>query len=292
MKNSLTPRPLSSATAALATLIVLSPAVSAAPAASAASDSPTREGPQATTESKLQCVEDHTQGQLLSNNADLIGAQAAFEACAAAHCPTDVRVDCAALYEKARGSIPTIVIEARDESGRDVDDLNVLVDGLPLADSTDGLARVINPGGHVLTFERAGAKVKELRVVIREGEKLRRITVEFDASEFPATDGQDPDSDRSVWSEIPTASYVLAGVGVASFTAAAPFWIKGLGCEHSCRKDDWQTGDIIGFGIGGASLVAAGTVWLLSSDSPEESSPSPNFSVSTTGTSVWVSGQF
>jgi hypothetical protein len=186
-----------------------------------------------------------------------------FRACARDTCPAAVRVDCAQFDAQADGAIPTFVLRARDEAGRDVVGMHVTVDGAPLATYEEGRPFELDPGPHTLRVE-SGARSVELKVVAREKEKARPVAVTFPAPSAPpaasaAPSKQAPPQGKPAGRPIPTAAWVLGGLGVLGLGSFITFGIVGFekhsalrnSCAPRCTDDsirpvhiDYAIGDI------------------------------------------------
>ncbi len=173
-------------------------------------------------------------------------------------------------------SLPSVVVSARDASGREVSDLHVLVDGIPLATAPSGRATPIDPGAHTFRYESSQGPSTEERVTIREGEKNRAVSVILGAAPGPAA-APPPSSPSSSAAArpIPTLAWVLGGVGVAGLAVLAGVGASSLGdesalretCAPRCAEDDVAAIRVkhtiadIGLGVGVASLGVA--TWLI-----------------------------
>jgi len=58
------------------------------------------------------------------------------------------------------------VLGAKDDAGTDAANVHVAFDGAPLTDRLDGKPLPVDPGVHVLRFERPGSKAAEVRLVV------------------------------------------------------------------------------------------------------------------------------
>lgn len=188
-------------------LCLLALAAALLPAASATS---APKGPR--DESKRACVDASEQGQEMRDRGKLLAARERFQACSAAACPPIVRKDCAGWLADVEERTPTVVLGARDPGGRDLTAVRVLVDGAPLVDALEGKAIPLDPGEHRIRYEWAGGAPVEERVVLREGEKRRTVTVQFAAPPAPAPTPSRP---------VPIAPIVLGGVALAAGGAFA-----------------------------------------------------------------------
>jgi hypothetical protein len=82
--------------------------------------------------------------------------------------------------------MPTVLLEAKDESSTNVSDVRVTMDGAPLLDRLNGAAIAVNPGQHHLVFDAAGFRRTETTFVVRQGQKRFRVVVFLDSAGSPA----------------------------------------------------------------------------------------------------------
>ncbi|WP_437729129.1 hypothetical protein [Sorangium sp. So ce861] len=131
---------------------------------------------------KRACAAAYERAQGLRRDGKLLAAREALIACSQPTCPAAAVADCGPWLAEVEKSLPTVVIAARDAHGRERLDVRVLVDGRPLAAALDGKALPVDPGPHTFRYEPASGPAVEERVLIREGEKNRAITVILGAS--------------------------------------------------------------------------------------------------------------
>jgi hypothetical protein len=124
-----------------------------------------------------RCVDANTRAQSLRHDERLGEAREMLKRCADPACPDLVRDDCTQLLDDLDRAQPTIVFDAKDEAGRDLSAVNVLIDGHPFAERLEGIAVPADPGAHTFTFETRGHPAVTRELVIREGEKNRRERV-------------------------------------------------------------------------------------------------------------------
>ncbi len=136
---------------------------------------------------KLQCNDAHTQAQPLRRAGQLRAARRELRTCAAPSCPTLVRDECVQWLDEVGRSIPSLVLEAKDQDGNDRSDVRVTLDGQVLAERLDGSAIEIDPGEHDLVFESEGVPPVTRHVVVGVGEKDRheRVTLEVPRAAVP-----------------------------------------------------------------------------------------------------------
>jgi hypothetical protein len=175
-----------------------------------------------------------------------------------------IKRECGQWLIEVEAASPSVVVSARDESGRDLLDVKVTIDGGPAA--LDGKVIRLDPGRHTIRFERANAAPKEEVVLLTEGEKARPVSVTF------ATEVTQKET-RST-SSIPVASYVLGGLGIVGLGVGSYFGIRGVsdrtgfGCDRGCTDADYSRVNReflvadVALAVGIASLAAAVAFWF------------------------------
>ena len=253
---------------ALAAVILLASATAGADEAAAPSDS-------AAMAPKAECVSQLDRAQSLQTARKLREARTSYLACSAPTCPELLREDCSRSLVELDGTIPTVVFSARGEHGRDVTDARVLLDGEAVSSALDGHAVALDPGTHVVRFERAGGGVSEMRLVAREGEKNRSVNASFMTS-TPAA----PEKATQVRAEsgrFPILPVILGGTGLLALGGS--FYVRlnadsdadrlrgscAPSCDQSSRdalSDKLVVANVaLGVGIGAIALAAA--TWLF-----------------------------
>lgn len=269
-------------------------------------------------EGKEACVAAHADGQKLRTDSKLRSAREKFLLCARPECPAAVRTDCAKWLGELQDEMPSLVIVATDANGNDVADVKVSVDGAVIATELNGQPLLLDPGQHTLRFEREGAGPVERKMVIRVGERDRRVEVTFTpklagagAAEpaAPASSGPvEADHGTSKGGGVPTATWVLGGIGVVGLGGFAVFALNGRAkendlekCKPNCAHSDVQSaktsyliGDI-SLGVGVVALAGA-TYFLLANPSKSETAKRAPFLVDVRptagGATGFLSGQF
>lgn len=238
------------------------------------------------------CADAAERGQELRAAQKLVEARRSFVTCAQRECPVAVRDSCVEWLGDLDRRAPAIVVGAKDESGRDVRDVVVTLDGERLPATVTSTAAFVNPGAHVLRAEAPGHTAISEDVVLREGEPLRMIalTLRTNGAAVPsATIGPAPASPASPDARGPRpfpvvpvalggASLVALGVfGVVGATAASDYRALDRECAPGCasgRVDGVRTRFLVAdvaLVVGVVTGVAAVAVWLF--DRP--ASPSP-----------------
>lgn len=221
-----------------------------------------------------QCADQAERGQELRDKGQLVAARELFISCAQQDCPTPVRASCNEWLGDLDRRLPSLVVSAKDAAGRDVTGVKVTLDGAPVPDSVTSAAVRVDPGVHVIRCAREGLGPTEDRVVLREGEGIRVLTVTLrsPAPEPPAP-GPVPQPPRrtSPW------VYVLGATSLVGFGVFGGFAWSGAArydeLEGSCAPR-CPAGDIdgvrtrfliadVGLVVGAVSLGAAALIFAL-----------------------------
>ena len=164
----------------------------------------------------------------------MLAARAALLACSREVCPDAVRGDCVDWLEDVNRSVPSVVITARDR-GTDVVDVEVFLDGEPVATHLTGSALEADPGEHHFRFVLARGPVVERTVLMSEGMRNRPIEVEFAAPPPPTAVASAPaqaPTSPPPWTfashPLKRTDYLFGGVALAGFATAAAVGIWAL----------------------------------------------------------------
>lgn len=250
---------------------------------------------------KATCVQAYEEGQKQRASGSLKASLELFRVCSEADCPVATKKDCTVWLSEVEVSLPTVVLSAVDAGGKDLVDVRVKLDGQPLTSRLDGKALVIDPGKRSLVFERDGAAPITREIVVKQGEKDRKVEVSW-----AETEKSQPDA--SGGPTISPGTWVLGGIGLAGLTLFGVFGGLALmdksDAKDTCAPDcsDSTVGSIqtklivadVSLGVGVASLGAAvvlGVVSALDSGEPEPKQAAWSFGVAPTeGGAVGVVG--
>lgn len=167
---------------------------------------------------KATCVEAYEEGQKQRASGSLKASLDLFRVCAEPDCPSATKKDCATWVAEVEASLPTVVLGAVDAEGNDLVDVRVRLDGQPLVSKLDGKALALDPGKRVLVFERDGAPPLTREIVVKQGEKDRKIEVAW----TPADKKDEPEGQTGGVSISPGV-WVLGGIGLAGLTVFGVF---------------------------------------------------------------------
>jgi hypothetical protein len=192
------------------------------------------------------CTTAAEDGQRARAAGQLRTAHRLFLTCSEESCPALVRRDCAEWASSIAAMMPSIVIDARDASGRDVGDVTVTVDGEVVAHSLDGKSLPIDPGPHTLVFARQGSAPVTEKVIIKEGARGRTFVVKFGGATAPPPAAPDaagtaPANDTS--SAAPEAErhhtvwpWLVVGTGTVILTLGVIVWVTSPDLPEGCTK--------------------------------------------------------
>lgn len=237
---------------------------------------------------KKACLASYEKSQELRRQGSLKSAREQFAVCARDVCPKALRGDCAKWAEEVTQSMPSVVIEGRDSAGNETVLIKVSVDGKVVAERLDGRAIEVDPGMRTIKYEH-GTQSQEEKIVVREGERNRKLVADFgpkgeskkpspDAKpDRPATEpgkqapGPRPEPEVPTERPVPAITWVATGFAVAGAGVFATFGLLGKGkasdlkgsCAPNCTEDqvkplrtNYLVADI-GLAVGVISLGAA-----------------------------------
>ncbi|MDI1428850.1 hypothetical protein [Polyangium sorediatum] len=234
----------------------------------------------ASATTKKECVASYEQTQSLRKEGKLAQAREAALVCSDNTCPRVVRGDCAEWLAEIEKSLPTVVLVARDDKGDETADVRVFEGDKLVRDRLDGKAMPMDPGEHVLRFERDGAEPVTRKVIVHEGDKLVRIEASF--KKEPKAPEPSPEDEKG--SGVPIAPIVIGGVGLLGLGAAGVIGLLALSAksdlEASCAPrctdaavDPVRTKLLAADITAGASLAllgAAAVVYFVSKPKPTD----------------------
>lgn len=272
--------------------------------------------------SKESCSDAYADSQVRRRNNELLVARQKLRLCASDACPGFMRPDCVEWLAQVERAIPTVVLEAKNDKGY-VFDATVTVDGVVVATQLDGKSIELDPGVHTFRFAREGSPPIEEKLIVRESERGRLVSVSW-ASATPAvvpTPVPDPTvtARSSTMSErvepsapkerpVPASVWIAAGAGVVFtgvFTALA---LSGnseksslnASCAPFCSdsqvnkvKTRYLLADL-SLGVGIASFVTAAVLYVSrpERDHVGKATPAIDVRASASGATVEWAGRF
>ena len=180
------------------------------------------------------CISAYTHVQMLRKDGKTVSARAQAAICAQASCNAILAKDCTRWLAELEAIAPSIVLDVKGPNGVELVDVRVTMDGEPLANRIDGKAIEIDPGTHTFTFESRGYASFEKSILVREGEKGRKLSVAL------AKGAAIPPS-----RPVPLGAYVFGGASVLALGVAGVFALDGLSrksdldaCRPRCAPDE------------------------------------------------------
>lgn len=232
----------------------------------------------------------YVEAQKLRKADKLIAARKELIECGAEACPAGLRKDCIEWLSEVEAVLPTVVVVARSADGRDLVEVSVSMDGELLTGRLDGRVQEVDPGPHLFQFDFEGAPSIRRQVIIRQGDKARKISVTFpigeDAPPAPAVGGDRGPSSSSdarrddagaerTQRPTPAMVYVLGSVGVVAlggFGALALSFDGKLSelddCKPNCDQAEVDSAEstrrlaFVALGVGVVSLAVAGAIYI------------------------------
>lgn len=200
--------------------------IAVALAAAAASFAPAARG----ADPKAECIAAADRGQTDRDAGHYLRARDSFAICVRDVCPRIIVKSCTRWMGELEDAMPTVVLGAKDDAGQDLTAAHVTMDGAALTEVLDGQPIAVDPGPHVLRFEKAGSEPAEEHIVIRAGEKNREVAVTMHSAGGAPASTPSPASEpaheapphggATTTKKIVTLSMLVlgaAGIGVGTF---------------------------------------------------------------------------
>ena len=231
----------------------------------------------ARADEREQCASAADQAQQLRDEGKYRREREALLTCVRDVCPGPIKRDCLDWLSQLETIAPTVVFSAK-EGTKDLSEVKVSVDNVPVADKLDGKPLQMDLGKHTFKFEYAG-QTKEEELVIGAGQKNRSVGVTFGGAP-PPPPITPPPPETSSGSIVPAA--IVGGVGVLALGSFAIFGLTGKSdvddlesCRGHCAESDVdhaRTKLIIADISLGVGIVALGVATYMFFTRPKEGS--------------------
>lgn len=161
-----------------------------------------------------------------------------------------------------RDGLPTVVLDARDESGAPPASIKISIDGKVVAEKLDGKDVEIDPGQHTFRFDKGDGKPVDMTILIKTGDKHRSVSASFEAEKTQQTasaqqpvvpapaastsppaqpsasqPGSIPDAPSARSGGVPTWAWVAGGAGAASTIVGVVFATQWAGAHSDFKAD-------------------------------------------------------
>lgn len=253
------------------------------------------------------CIAAADRAQKERDGGKLKAARESLLVCAAESCPSPIQTDCVKWLEEVETAAPSVVFRVTDSNGKELTDAKIDIDGVDVENALSGHALAVDPGERTFRCTLPGRPPIEQRVVIRQGEKARAIDFVVKVTAPPLATQPKPRvlpplvDDRKF--EVPTLSYVLAGVGVVGGVGFAVLAFQAKHerddlrdtCAPSCAESDVdsaRTKMILADVSLGVGVVALGAAAWLTWDHNRERPVSAGFAPLPGGGAGAISGRF
>ena len=222
------------------------------------------------------CITAYEQTQTLRKDGKPLASKAQAALCSRESCPALLTKDCTKWLAELDAVIPTVVLDPRTPAGALRADTRVKVDGATLAEKVDGKPLPLEPGAHTFVFEADGAAPVERALVLKEGERNRKITVTL-APAQPSSAAQGAER------PVPIGVWIFGGATVVALATSAVFAIDGLGkksdldtCKPRCAASDVDAMSssftLADVALGAGVMAGAAAVYLFLTRPTAESS--------------------
>jgi len=253
------------------------------------------------------CLSASEKGQRARAAGKMREARELFTVCGNDGCPALVRKDCAQWNAELASTMPSVVFGARDKAGRDLFDVSVSMDGEELAKKLDGKAVPVDPGPHTFRFEHAGFQPISERVLVKEGERARVVTVTFEATPPKPSDPPPPPPAQNQEGHT-IFPLLVAGAGIATAAVGIILFVTTPTRPENCSEEtkkcvkgqnqtdaefqeqqedagraDSQPTLALAVTAAGGALIVGGLVWYMLEPTKK--------SASGTRVSPWMTGQ-
>jgi hypothetical protein len=276
---------------------------------------------------KQECIAANESAQALRQAGKLRDAQSKLSVCIASSCPGPVRDDCGQRLDDLQRAIPTVVFDIKDATGRDLLGVQVSIDGS--APAAAGVTAVpLDPGPHAFHFEATGAPPVDKSLVLREGERDRRVSVVIGSpapttptplrveqvSGGAAVEAPPPQGDQAsatgTGDTQRLAGWITGGAGVAAMgvgiivgLVAKSSYDGASGCSgttctsttgFNTSNSAIGTGNVATaiFVVGALATTAGVVLWLTSPKAPSATAGAPSLNVGLTFGGAMARGTF
>lgn len=264
------------------------------------------------------CIAAADEGQKLRDDGKLTAARDKFIMCASKSCPGAVAKECSQWLQDTERDMPSVTFRARDERGKEILDVRVLIDDQVVSETIDARALPVDPGEHKFRFDRSDGKSVEDKIVLRPAEKNRLIELSFEppkqaGAATPPDNGAShtvtpPPEEPGRGFHIPVLGWVGAGVAVVGVGMTALFAIQAnddedrlrTTCAPTCPESERDSIDSkvllanVGMGVAvvGLGVAVVSTVLANSGKPAKTGHVTPSVAPTHGGASLGLGGVF
>jgi hypothetical protein len=225
---------------------------------------------------KAQCASAAEVGQRLFKSHKFVAAREQLRVCSSKDCPDVIFSECTQWLGEVDRSVASVVLKPVDDAGHRIDDVKVTENGVVIAEHTGESAVEIDPGPHVLRFEKPDFDFVEQHVQLDEGRRNQEVSVTMHPHATPPPPPPKAEGGSSGTGLLVggVTATVLAVAGAGVFIGAGLAGISDqnalkTSCAPNCTSSQVSpvqtkfTVANVGLVTGVVALVAAGVFWVL-----------------------------
>jgi hypothetical protein len=193
-------------------------------------------------DTKQECSEAFDNTQVLRDAGNIEAALVEATKCIHSSCAEFIRDDCAKWKEDLEGRQSTVLIEIVDALGARVTEGSVSLDGAPWLDRLDDRPRALAKGPHTLVITVKGAAPHTKSLVVREGEKGRKLSFSLgegepgpDGPTYAIVDPEEPPAPKPARGLVVPA--IVTGAGGLALAVTGGI-LLGLAADHAATITD------------------------------------------------------
>lgn len=209
--------------------------------------------------SRRVCVASYEKSQEQRKAGKLRRAREMLLSCARPACGKFINQECTKALAQIETDIPSVVLSAKNDTGEAIVDVEVTMDGEPLASRLDGRAVPVDPGLHQFAFKSPNGAVDLVRLPIAQGEHNRVLAADLKTPAPKARPDEATQDARSTNKEEASATPAPGSPSPMSKSAAA---VPGDDNASSHEQGPGFAPYVIG-GVGIAGLVGFGVLYSM-----------------------------
>ncbi len=187
------------------------------------------------------CSDAYTKAQEERLAGHAFSARSQLQVCAQAICPDTVVHDCGQWLTEVEGTLPTIIVSAKDNAGRPLPSVQVFLDGVSIPATQLAQPLFLDVGAHNLRFEAPGYQSVQLNPFVRAEDRNLQVSaaLQANASSAPAVAvnadaaAPPPRAGRSV----PAATIVFAAIGTVALGGAVYFGLSASSRYNELKSE-------------------------------------------------------
>jgi hypothetical protein len=140
----------------------------------------------------VTCGDAFDQSQVKRDDGKLLEARRLLRVCSGPSCSPTQQKLCSEWLADVEARVPSFILSATDDSGADLVDVTVTMDGVQVATRLDGRALDVDPGPHSLLFELPDGKAVRTKAFAGERGKGKVVSVVLGRPHEPPAGAEPP----------------------------------------------------------------------------------------------------